>query len=76
MQHAATKQQNSTFESDWVNQQFLKLSDRKQQKWSLNKIRQYLLDNFCEPSAVEAKISEIAKSRYDKSMETGLPMKA
>ena len=75
MQHAATKQQNSIFEADWVNQQFLKLSDRKQQKWSLNKIRKYLLDNFCEPIAVEVKISEIARDRYNKSMETGFPMR-
>ncbi len=74
-QCAAMKHKNSTFETDWVNQQFSKLSPRKQNRWSLNKIRKYLLDNFCEPKAVEAKIIAIATDRYEKSMETGLPMK-
>lgn len=74
MQHAATKQPDSKFEIDWVNQQFSKLSVRKQQKWSLTKIRKYLLDNFCEPTSVDLKICEIEKERYEKSMEVGIPM--
>ena len=74
-QCAAMKQQNSTFETYWTNQQFSKLSPRKQSRWSLNKIRKYLLDNFCEPKAVEIKIAENLQERYEDSMKTGISMK-
>lgn len=62
-------------EVTWVEQQFSNLSVRQQEKWSLNRIRKYLLGRFCEPRAVELKISEIAVARYEKSIKTGIPMR-
>ena len=75
LHNASCKKYGVDNEATWVEQQYAKLSVRKQNKWSLNRIRKYLLENFCEPKAVEAKIAEIMQVRYKKSMETGIPMK-
>ena len=58
-------------EQEWVEKQFAELSTRQQSRWKIDKIRKYLLECFCEPKAVENKITQIVQHRYEESMRTG-----
>lgn len=61
--HAICQQQGKDFEREWVEYQFNRLSKRQKAKYSIQKIRRYLLDNLCQTNYVELKIQQIIQER-------------
>lgn len=61
--NAVCKQRGVDPEKGWVDKQFNRLGRYQQKTWRIERIRRYLLEQFCDPVEVEAKLSEIAASR-------------
>ena len=58
-------------EEEWVKNRLSVLTNRQRNKWTLKKIRKYLLDSFCHPEYVEKKIHEIEAERWQEGLRAG-----
>jgi hypothetical protein len=62
-------------EKEWLVHQIEALTVQQREKWSIKKLRRYLLENFCHPMYVEEVLLAIMNQRYEKAMKTGIPPK-
>jgi hypothetical protein len=62
-------------EEGWVENRLNALTARQRKKWSMRKIRKYLLDSFCHPAYVDSKLHEIEAERWRFGVANGISPK-